>query len=82
MSDRWCVRNIDAAALDLLREVHAQRGVPMGVLVTRAIRVWHASLTEAGVERRESRDPGPTITCDVGYPTSLSDLLHQFWPAT
>ena len=81
MSHRWTVRNIDADALDLLREVHAQRGVPMGVLLSRAIRVWHGSLTEA-VERRDHRDIGPTITCDVGYPASLADLLQQFWPGS
>jgi len=80
MSNRWTVRNIDAAALDLLRKVHEQRGVAMGVLLTRAIRVWHASLTEM------HDDGGPQITpiisCDLAYPTSLSDLLRQFSPGT
>jgi len=78
MSRRWTVRGLDADALDLLREVHAQDGVPMGVLLTRAIRVWHASLPESGVARQETRDIGPTVSCDVGYPVSLSDLLQQF----
>ena len=81
MSDRWTVRNVDPDSLALLREVHVQRGVAMGVLLSRAIRVWHASLTEAA-ERREPREIGPIISCDVGYPASLTDLLQQFWPGS
>ena len=78
MSNRWTVRGVDPAALALLRKAHDQRGLPMGVLITKAIHAWHASLTEDRVERRESRDTDPTISCDLGYPTSLADLLRQF----
>ena len=78
MSDRWCVRNVDADALDLLRKVRERRGVSTGVLLSRAIRVWHSTLTETGVERQEPHEIGPMVSCEVAYPTSLSDLLRQF----
>jgi len=78
MPDRWTVRGVDADALHLLRQVHEQRGVAMGVLLTRAIRVWHSNLTDTGVERQEPREIGPMVSCDLAYPTSLSDLLRQF----
>ena len=80
MPDRWTVRGVDPDALGLLREVCERRGVAMGVLLSRAIRVWYAGLTETGVERQEPGDIDPIPSCDVGYPVSLSDLLRQFGP--
>ena len=69
MSNRWTVRGVDPDSLNLLRRVHDQRGLPMGVLLSKAIRVWYQSLSEAHGERR---DLGETDCVIVTLATRLA----------
>jgi hypothetical protein len=72
---KWTVRNVDAAALEMLHDVKELSGVPLGALVSEAVADWYSHLPESQEDVDEASLDHPTIV-----PESLEQLLQQFRP--